>query len=306
MGNEISPGFSPGIKGHPNCGFSPWDRLSPKLDTEPPIALFAIYREPTAAEAELNRRRDELAALRATLTARELAVGDLRRHLISFEGRYLRQVGLLFRQLDEWERRFTRLQISDATLEDLEAELEAEFQSIASPEPPTARGAGEALDLKGLFRELARRIHPDHAANALDEHHRTRLMAQANDAYRRRDAATLQRMIDGFHVPQGLLTAEAELALCALQIERIQQDILAVDATFHALLNSDHAQLETRCIEAALAGRDLLAEMAARIQGQIGLAMARYEREMHRRKYPARGLRTREVLTVELPNLRRN
>lgn len=268
----------------------------------------SIFRPPTPAEAELLRRRDELEALRRTLATRELALGDLRRHLISFEGRYIRQVGVLYRQLDHWERRFTRLQSAQLSLEELEAELaddqhqhNDDLTDISNPEPP--QRASAPTDLRSLFRELARRIHPDHATSAPDEHHRTRLMAQANDAYLRKDLATLQRMLDGFQSgfedPHHATTTDAELARVLHHIQLVQQDIRAVEAAHAALLASEHAQLEQRCIDAARDGRDLLAEMAARVQGQIGLAMARFERELHRLKHPPKGLRTRDLLSAE-------
>jgi hypothetical protein len=261
----------------------------------------AIFRRPTPAEAELGRRRLELESLRSTLAARELALGDLRSHLISFEGRYIRQVGILYRQLDHWEHRFAALQAQQLSLEDLEAELANDLDNIQHPEEPQQRRTTPTLDLRSLFRELIKRIHPDHATTPLDEHYRTRLMAQANDAFRRKDTTILQRMIDSVEagLDATLNTTDAELARVLQQITLVQHDILAVDAAHQTLRHSEHAQLEQKVITAARAGRDLLAEMAARVQGQIGIAMARYERELHRLKHPSRGLRTQDVLTAE-------
>jgi len=63
-------------------------------------------------EAELLRKREELAAVRAALAERELELADLRAQLKSFEGRYLRQVGVLYAELDEWEARIAELEAS--------------------------------------------------------------------------------------------------------------------------------------------------------------------------------------------------
>ena len=264
----------------------------------------AIFRQPSPAEAELRLRRIELEALRATLAAQELALGDLRHHLISFEGRYLRQVGVLYRQLDEWDRRLAALHAHHASLEALEAELAADsaadFDSIESPEPHPATPLDfEAL--KSLFRELVKRIHPDRATSARDEHHRTRLMAQANDAFRRRDSILLQRLLDGFS-DNLAATPAAELARVLHQIQLVEQAILHIEAAHQALRRSEHAQLEQQVIAAAHQGRDLLAEMAARVKGQIGIAMTRYERELHRIRHPPRARPTNRLTSEATPS----
>ena len=65
-----------------------------------------IVRHLKPEEEELLRKREELAAVRATLAERELELVDLRRQLAAFEGRYLRQVGTLYLRRS---REFTRL-----------------------------------------------------------------------------------------------------------------------------------------------------------------------------------------------------
>ncbi len=162
----------------------------------------AIKRKPKPEDVELFRRRAELASLRATLAKREANLDHLRAQLNSFEGRYIRQVGVLYIQLDEWKDRI------------------AELHNPTQPQPETPEpGAGDphldsemwvsttesannlnpaTLDLKSLFREVAKRIHPDRARSAHDELHRNHLMSQANAAFNRNDADLLQRMLNGY------------------------------------------------------------------------------------------------------------
>src|SRR5581483_5610730 len=68
-----------------------------------------ITRRLKPEEEEIERKRAELAALRMTLADRELEIADLRRHLGAFEGRYLRQVGVLYAELDELNARIAEL-----------------------------------------------------------------------------------------------------------------------------------------------------------------------------------------------------
>jgi chromosome segregation ATPase len=68
-----------------------------------------ITRRLKPEEKEILRKREELAAIRATLAERELELVDLRSQLAAFEGRYLRQVGTLYAELDEWKARISEL-----------------------------------------------------------------------------------------------------------------------------------------------------------------------------------------------------
>ena len=139
------------------------------------------------------------------------------------------------------------------------------------------------LDLKALFRELARQIHPDYASDAADALHRTRLMAQANDAFRRHDTDMLQRMLNG-HNSHRPANAAAELDRVLAQLARMQRDIVRIDTQLRVLRHSELARLQDRVIAAAGKGRDLLADMAARVKGNIGMAMRRYELDLVRKK----------------------
>ena len=62
-----------------------------------------IVRRLKPEEEEVLRKREELAAIRTTLADRELELVDLKSQLAGFEGRYLRQVGTLYAELDEME-----------------------------------------------------------------------------------------------------------------------------------------------------------------------------------------------------------
>jgi len=243
----------------------------------------AIARQPRPEDAELFRRRAELANLRATLAAREADLDHLRAQLNSFEGRYIRQVGVLYIQLDEWEDRIA----------ELHNPTQPQPEAASEPEPqPEPEADPAALDLKSLFREVAKRIHPDRAKNAHDELHRNHLMSQANAAFLRSDADLLQRMFNGYDPSTDTgddLTPAAQLARLTEQIAQTHDDIATIDTEIEALAHSEMADLRDRTVSAALEGRDLLAELAARVKGSIGIAMRRYELELGRirRKQPA-------------------
>ncbi len=255
-----------------------------------------LAKQQTPEQAELARRRLELSALRASLIEHEHALDDLRAQLFSFEGRYIRQVGKLYAQLDEWERKIAELDsplLAKEELDPLQTSV-AEIESQEDFDDPTA-----AVDLKALFRELARRVHPDFANSAADAEHRNRLMAQANDAFRRKDAGMLQRMLDGHDAASQPEDTAAELAMVMEQLAAVDQAIIQAQSEWTTLANSELAKLQERAITAALQGRDLLAEMAARVKGGIGMAMRRYELDLERKKRKQPAFDPSEFLSAE-------
>ncbi len=273
-------------------------------------SLHRLYIVPTLAirqtteQAELARRKLELSALRATLIAREHALTDLRAHLLSFEGRYIRQVGKLYAQLDEWEKKIAELDSPLLLLSEEEFNPNEPPHGNLPTNTPDADDPEASLDLKTLFRELARRIHPDFASDAADAEHRNRLMAQANDAFRRRDTDMLQRMLNGHDATDTHTTTAAKLARVRAQSARVEQDIAKIDVEITTLTHSELAKLQQRTLAAAQKGRDLLAEMAARVKGNIGIAMRRYELDLERKKRNQPALDPTSFLSAEAPSPR--
>src|ERR1019366_8821684 len=152
-------------------------------------------------EEEILRKREELAAIRAALAERELELVDLHSQLAAFEGRYLRHVGTLYAELDEWKALISELHARldpSAAVED--QAYEARQQAHRTYED--AHGAASKTtdftpspELKSLFREIAKRIHPDFCRDASDLARRTRFIAEANRAYEAGDAEALQRIL---------------------------------------------------------------------------------------------------------------
>ena len=76
-------------------------------------AAITLQQTPDAAAllATLIDRREQLAAVRATLAERESEKAQLSARFRTFEGRYLRQVGILYAQLDDLEARIAEREV---------------------------------------------------------------------------------------------------------------------------------------------------------------------------------------------------
>jgi hypothetical protein len=245
-----------------------------------------IVRRLKPEEEELLRKREELAAIRATLAERELELVDLRSQLAVFEGRYLRQVGALYAELDEWKARISELHARlDPSAAANARAREAREQARQTYEDAHGK-ASETHDftpspeLKSLFREVAKRIHPDFWGDADDLERRTRLMAEANRAYEAGDAEALQRILDEYQDGADAVKGEgigAELIRIIRQISQAKERVAAIEQELAALRQSEIALLMKQAEEREQEGRDLLAELAAAVREQIERAKKEYE-----------------------------
>ena len=79
---------------------------------------IGIERRLSPEEEELAKKRDELGLLQVQLAERELHLANLRAELAAFEGRYLRQVGLLYAELDDWNAKLAELVADESGTEE--------------------------------------------------------------------------------------------------------------------------------------------------------------------------------------------
>ena len=240
-----------------------------------------IVLQHSATEADLRERREALAALRVRLVEREAEVAQVRGQLRAFEDRYFRQVGVLYAALDDLEARIAEREValydSDAARERAAAARERAGESHDAAFRADEGEAEDVFDppqsLKALFREVARRIHPDLARDAAEQAHRTLLMARANQAYRRGDADLLQRSLDDSRdLDASALDGDgdaAELGRIVRGMRQAQRDLDALDAEQHTLLEGEIGQLYRDAEAAALEHRDLLLELASGLREQV-------------------------------------
>ena len=237
-----------------------------------------IVKKLTPEEEELLRKREELAGVRGALAERELELADLRAQLKSFEGRYLRQVGVLYAELDDWRAKVAEIEAllkpsATASQRAQEARKWAdESHEATHGEASNAKDFQPSADLRSLFREAAKRIHPDFAKDEADRELRTRLMAQVNEAYGQGDADALQRILDEFGNSPESVRGEgigAELVRIIRQIHQAKKNMAAIEQELESLRASEIAQLRQEAEEAEKDGQDLLTELAVRIRKWI-------------------------------------
>ncbi len=243
----------------------------------------AIIRTLTPEEEELQKKKVELASLEANLIQRELDLATLRAELSAFECRYLQTVGVLYAELDKIEAQIAEAQARRRPTDHQAQERAARARAQADESAQTAASTTEPRakpteTLKKLFRDAAKRIHPDLAANDADRARRQRFMAEVNRAYEEGDEARLRSLLADWEASPDTVEGEgvgAELVRVIRKIAQIQKRLTEIDSEIQQLRASDLYQLRARVNEAESQGRDLLKEMATQIKQQIIAAKQR-------------------------------
>jgi hypothetical protein len=248
--------------------------------------MTGLSRQLKPEEQELLRKREQLAGIRVALAERELELVDLRAQLAAFEGLYLRQVGRLYSELDQWKARILELKArqNPATTTNAEAE-EARRQARATHDAAYGRAADRSefatsSDLKKLFRDAAKRIHPDFAKDSEDLSRRNHLMSEANRAYETGDADTLRRIIDECQDGPDTVEGEGigpELIRIIRQISLGTSRLASIERELEHLQQSDLYLFKRQADEMKQQGRDLLKELAATVREKIDHAEQDYE-----------------------------
>jgi DnaJ-domain-containing protein 1 len=239
-------------------------------------------------ERELARKREEQAALEIELAERELRSENLRAELGAFERRYLHFVGLRYAELDnlkaEIAERLAAEQPANERLQRLARIARAganETKSNAGENTKEEPAAFESSpEMKQLYREVAKRVHPDLTSDRDDRAKRQLLMAEANDAYERGDEAKLMSILNAYECSPEAVQGEgagAELIRVIRRISQARGRLSEIEAEMQELLRSDLYQLKSRLDEALTLGRDVLKEMADKVEEQIAQANRRLE-----------------------------
>lgn len=251
-----------------------------------PLGRGALTAVDVAARlrAELEILTQELAELELELATAQAEIAEFTRRYASVVGRRMTELDRLQAELaarraqrepDNAEAHRTA-EAARAQAEQTQRENER-FAELGREAPPAF---APSRDIKKLYRQLAQKIHPDRARDEDDRAWRTQLMTEANRAYRGGDEAALREILSLWEEGQGsrrpARAAGAATDLMA-QVAGVRRRVAAIEAELNGLYGSRLYELFAAANMARRQGRDLLQEMAERLDLQIAALKAELE-----------------------------
>lgn len=238
-----------------------------------------------ATDPQLRSLRAEIAERQEAIAGLELELFEMRSSLAEFERALEARVRPLERQLNELSDELAkarreaerRAQWGERANQEGTPDVVSQFERAWRPSSPKAaeRAApapsAERTSLRALYRELAKRFHPDLTTDPDQKQWREAVMAEINEAYQAKDLAALRALQDRPDRPPPAVEKTSEQLSVELQAEVIRLDavIAKLKRQLDELAASELAQLQLSVSMARQAGRDLLAEIARDLEREI-------------------------------------
>lgn len=226
-----------------------------------------------AEHKRIEELRDELTALEAAIAGREIELADLEKGMRIFEGRYLPVVGNKYDQLAEIEKQIAELQ-------GLPFDEDVVDASLAEDEVGCGQNRMHSDRLKKLYREVARKFHPDLTSCEHERRHRHQLMVEVNRAYETGAEDRLQNLLDAGAAPDEVTDARvmsAEMILLLRKVAEARQRLVGIEADLADITGSEIYKLKLRVENADSMGVDLMAELVSQVDRQIRKSLNRLE-----------------------------
>jgi hypothetical protein len=201
--------------------------------------------------------------LRDRLAELEMEHATLQSELDAFHAEYLARVGVIDVQLQELQAKLAEGTPEAETARRRFRETTTAMASVPVPPPPPTE------DLKTLFRDAAKRIHPDLQQDASGREHAEAFMKQLNAAYSKGDAEAIGNLVRQWETSPyavGAAPARGPAPALVAAVEQAEQRLAETRA-------SDLARLMEQTFMASMHGEDLLQEL--RWQAEEALAEAR-------------------------------
>ena len=231
-------------------------------------------------EQELNRLESEQVTLEDQVATAELTLETLKAETAQFQYHYYQTVGQLYVELDELYAKITR---AKAGLEPDNTQVQAEAEAASEQAQRSAEEAGLTEkqpaphpkitpELKQVFRQAVKLMHPDRATTNAERERRTVFMAQVNVAYSEGDQAAIDKLITDFGQDPEAIKCD-DVASCLVKtircIAQLRRRLIEVEQEINTLKQGELYKLMITVNETQATGGDSLSDLALQLLQQI-------------------------------------
>jgi hypothetical protein len=224
------------------------------------------------AEQEAARLRDRLAEV-------EAEQATLEAELNAFDAEYVREVVIVQAELHAVEAKLLRLVADRSGADDDALAADAAgaraYETSAAVKAVPSAGPIPTGDLKKLFRDAAKRMHPDLAPDADAREHAEAFMKRLNQAYRAGDAEAIADLLRQWEASPFAVAPAGDAPAAARRVTALQAAVARAERRLEEVRSSQLARLMEQAMVATVEGRDLLAEMRAANAAALARARAR-------------------------------
>lgn len=243
-------------------------------------------------EQELYRLESKQATFEDYVATAELMLETLKAESVRFQHYYYQTIGRLYVELDWLNLQIAKLQAGDdlnnAQLEAARLQAQKSAQEAGIVENQQQTLVKITPELKQLFRQAAKLMHPDRATTDAERERRTVLMAQVNVAYAKGDQASIEKLMIEFGQDPEAITGEdvaSRLVKVIRRIAQLRRRLNEAQQEISAQKSGELYELMKTIRASQKAGEiDLLADLALQIKQQI--SQRKLELELLRQRSP--------------------
>jgi hypothetical protein len=214
---------------------------------------FIDHHHTSRAKDDLEEKINHLKKLEEILIKNEISLENLKSRLETFDQLYQQMIGTRYLDLDQIEAKISQYQ----------ALLNSQLNF---------RPSGE---IKDLYRNIAKRIHPDLAGSEIDASHRHEFMARINQAYKTGNKEELINILEEWESLQKSMSknnTHTDLLIVEQKIARIKKRLDVIRSEQIALERQDLYRLMLRSELERESGNSILQDMANVLDQKIAEA----------------------------------
>lgn len=242
----------------------------------------------TSLHEQIEQINLQLAALRPRLIEAETELSERLAAISAFEFKLRSRIAKLTDKLDQLDAEIQALKrkmrwLGEGWQTDPENEAAAwasgktasetgdyRYREVSN-EPRQALAEEERASLKQLYRQLARRFHPDMAIDEADRDYRTQMMMAINAAYAAGDLDKLEQLLLEPDAPHTITiqSEEEQLDLLIRELMRVQNRLQEIEDELARLDKHKSAVMMRRQEEVVQKGRDWFVEVETQLRKDI-------------------------------------